>query len=567
MEPSMQLETIRQAVIGANKPFPTPFGHKPMVYADYTASGRSLDFIEQRLSADVMPWYANTHTEFSYSGAQTTRFREDARQIIHTAVNGGDDDQVIFCGAGATAAVNKLITILGIRLPEQLDDKYQFSKQIPEQERPVVFIGPYEHHSNELPWRESIATLVCIPEDARGQINLQVLASELLKYKDRPLKIGSFSAASNVTGICSDIRAIGKLLKQHNALSIWDYAAAAPYVKIDMNAEDAIDAVFYSPHKFVGGPGTPGVLVIKKQLMTNPVPAVVGGGTVQYVTPVDHRYISDPVVREEGGTPAILEAIRAGLVTRLQQDVGIARIEQLEKRLINRAIAELNEIPEIEILGNTDVERISIFSLRFKHDQRDLHHGYVTALLNDIFGIQVRGGCSCAGPYGHHLLDINLEHSRQLETIISQGLGVFKPGWVRFNLNYFISDDEFNYILGALKLVAKYGHRLLSVYEVDIKTGVWRYQGQNRDYAPNLHELDFLQTPESIEMKEPDYQQLLADGEAILCRDHSHCESFTVSLPEEFEAHRWFCLAQDLVRVPPNLPPKHLEVGQTITVK
>src|ERR1043166_3231088 len=263
-----------------------------------------------------MPLYANTHTESSGTGRQTTAFREAARAIIHRAVGGGADDLVIFTGSGATGAINKLTDILNLRIPRDLDTRYSLSRQIPADQRPVVFIGPFEHHSNELPWRESIACVRVIQEDGDGHIDLEHLERELVRHADRPLKIGSFSAASNVTGIASDTRAIATLLHRHGAYSFWDYAAAGPYVAIEMNGGDAADAgaakdaVFISPHKFIGGPGTPGVLVAKRELFRNRVPSVPGGGTVQYVNPLEHVYVEDVEHREEGGTPAIVESIR-----------------------------------------------------------------------------------------------------------------------------------------------------------------------------------------------------------------------------------------------------------------
>jgi selenocysteine lyase/cysteine desulfurase len=307
-----------------------------VTYADYTASGRSIDFIEDFIRDEVMPLYANTHTETSTTGLQTTRFREDAHRTILESLNGSDEDVAIFCGSGSTAAVNKLIDILNIRLPADLDDRYDLSSRIPEHERPVVFIGPYEHHSNELPWRETIADVVVIDEDPDGRIDEAHLERELVAAKDRRLKIGSFSAASNVTGIVSDTEALTTLLHHHDALAFWDFAAAAPYVQIAMNPStagadrgSAKDAIFISPHKFVGGPGTPGVLIVKRRLVANRVPTVPGGGTVSYVSAEDHSYIDDPVVREEGGTPAIIESIRAGLVFKLKTAVGEDTIEAL----------------------------------------------------------------------------------------------------------------------------------------------------------------------------------------------------------------------------------------------
>ena len=259
-----------------------------MIYADYTASGRSLTFIEEYIRDAVLPYYANTHTETSFTGAQTTALREEAREIIREAVNGTEQDQVIFCGSGATTAINKLIDLLNIRLPRDLADKHQLNEQISAEDRPVVFIGPHEHHSNELPWHESIADVVSILLRPCGHIDLDELERQLNAYEDRYLLIGSFSAASNVTGVKSNVPGVTGLLNKYGALSFWDYAAAAPYVSIDLNGTTPIDAISFSAHKFVGGPGTTGVLVAKDFIFKNAVPAIVGGGRVVYVTPEDH---------------------------------------------------------------------------------------------------------------------------------------------------------------------------------------------------------------------------------------------------------------------------------------
>ena len=311
------IQKIRDSIIGDHAPIVTPFGSRPLIYADYTASGRSLCFIEDFIRDAVLPYYANTHSETSFTGAQTTALREQAREIIRQAVNGTHQDKVIFCGSGATSAINKLIDMLNLRLPKNLSDEFGLDGVIPVDHRPVVFIGPYEHHSNELPWRESIADTVVIPLDSTGQLDLVALEDALMKYIDRPLRIGSFSAASNVTGLKTDVPRVTSMLKRHGALSFWDYAAAAPYVRIDMNGHSPLDAVFISPHKFIGGPGTPGVLVVKGRVVSNAVPVTVGGGTVTYVTPEDHHYVANAERREEGGTPGIVESIRAGLVFKL----------------------------------------------------------------------------------------------------------------------------------------------------------------------------------------------------------------------------------------------------------
>jgi selenocysteine lyase/cysteine desulfurase len=554
------LRQIRSSVIGCDEAIVTAFGERRITYADYTASGRSLAFIEDFIRREVLPLYANTHTETSGTGRQTTRYREEARRLIKASAGAGPEDVLIFTGSGATGAVHTLIGVLNLCLPSELASRYDLLSAIPAADRPVVFIGPYEHHSNELPWRESIAEVVVIHEDADGRIDAAELAQRLEEYRDRPLRIGSFSAASNVTGLLSDVAGISRLLHEHGALSFWDYAAAGPYVDIAMNGGgdplDYRDAVFLSPHKFVGGPGTPGILLAKRRLFHNRVPSRPGGGTVDFVTESYHRYVEDPEVREEGGTPAIIESIRAGLVFQLKEAVGTDVIHERERTFTRRAMERWEQNPALDVLGSHDAPRLAIISFTVRYaGGRYLHHDLVVSLLNDLFGIQARGGCSCAGPYGARLLNIQgqamADHVRKIE----EGCRGLKPGWTRVGFNYFISDAEADFILKAVDWVATHGWKLLPYYEFDAVTGDWRHQDWRAHAPMSLHDIRYEDgalrfSSRHTEAGEDAFDEYFRAADQILARAEAEVPDLVLEptpLEPDFERMRWFPLAHEVV--------------------
>ena len=495
----LDFDFLRSQVIGADAPVTTPFGERLMVYADYTASGRCLDLVEKYLQ-NLQRNYANTHTEDDISGRSMTHLLEQAEQAIKQSVNAGPDGRIICVGTGATGAIDKLQQIIGVALPpatrrnlttmlqdllgEEADTR--FAEHL-KQRQPVVFVGPYEHHSNEISWRENLATVVEVNLDATGGVDLEHL-EQLLQdpaYQGRK-RIGSFSAASNVTGMRTPVHEIAALLHRHDAIACFDYAASAPYVEIDMCPEPgkyegdaSLDAVFISPHKFLGGPGATGVLVFNRRIYQKDLPpSVSAGGTVDYVGPTSQDFIEDIEEREKAGTPGVLQILKAGLAFQIKDHIGVQAIEAREHELLMRTFDRWKDNPAIEIMGNQDPERrISIVSFNLRdHRGKYLHPKFVTTLLNDLFGVQSRAGCSCAGPYGHRLLDIGYEKSEQYRKWIVKGFSGIKPGWCRISLHYAMDDIEVNYILDAIEFVAREGYRFMPLYDFDMRSGAWLHK-------------------------------------------------------------------------------------------
>ena len=458
---------LRQQIVGVDSTFETPFGERLMVYCDYTASGRCLRFVESYLQS-LQRIYANTHTEDDITGRSMSQLLHEAEESIKQSVNAGPQGRLIACGTGATGAIDKLQQIVGVTLAPAT--RRNLGKALNEDLlraiQPIVFIGPYEHHSNELSWRQSLAKTVQVRLDASGQIDLGHL-EELLKdprYKNR-LRIGSFSAASNVTGMRSDVRRIASLLHRHDAMACFDFAACAPYVDIDMNPDPefegddpSIDAIFISPHKFLGGPGASGVLVFNERIYDRSLPpSVSAGGTVDYVGMSDQDFIARIEEREKAGTPGVLQTLKAGLVFQVKDAVGTDVIHEREHELTSRALDSWSANDNIEILGNPDPgSRVGIISFNIRDESgKYLHHKLLTVLLNDLFGIQSRAGCSCAGPYGHRLLNIDEQTSERYRLAVREGHCGLKPGWCRVGLHWVMDDAEANYVIEAVQSLAR----------------------------------------------------------------------------------------------------------------
>ncbi|MEZ5996920.1 MAG: aminotransferase class V-fold PLP-dependent enzyme [Hyphomonadaceae bacterium] len=454
------LENLRAGLIGEGLVIPGADGPVKLVYADYTASGRALAQVERFVQDEVLPFYANTHTETSFCGAYINQLRNAARAEIARICNADDQYAVIFTGAGATAGFNALAHVL---LPETIDPAA----------RPLIVHGPYEHHSNILPWRESGAEVVEVGEATGGGVDLAALEAALAAGQTGGrLIIGTFSAASNVTGITSDIAAVTTLLKRHGALAIWDFACGGPYLDIDMRAGGGLDAVVLSPHKFVGGPGASGVLLVRKDVVRATTPSRPGGGTVAFVSPWTHRYLDDLIAREEAGTPNVVGDIRAALAFIVKEAVGCTMIGARCAALRSRALAAWAREPRIEVLGAPGASALPIFSLRIGDGRGGhIHHLPLTCMLSDLFGIQARGGCACAGPYGHRLLDISFEQSQALNLELEQGDESKKPGWVRLNLSYLMDDAKADFVINAVLQLAQCGEQRSQDYIIDPSTG------------------------------------------------------------------------------------------------
>ncbi len=461
-ELEIYFEQYRSNIIGINTEINTPYGTRKLIYADWIASGRLYKPIEDRISEDIGPMVGNTHSESTSTGKAMTDAYHLAQKIVKRHVNANENDILIFTGTGMTSAIAKLQRLLGLKVPEQAINfcayshgNYNNCKDIPNENRPVVFLTHTEHHSNHTSWFETLAEVVVLEPSSDLTVDPDTLRKEIARYKDRPLLIGSFSACSNVTGYFPPYHELAQIMHEHKGYCFIDFAASAPYVDINMHPADKmqqLDAIFFSPHKFLGGPGSAGVLIFNKELYKNDIPDSPGGGTVKWTNRWGgYRYITDIEVKEDGGTPGFLQGIKTALAISLKENMGISNIQHRENELIDIAFKELSSIEGLHILAPNIKARLGVFS--FYIDK--IHHNLFTSLLNDRFGIQVRGGCSCAGTYGHFLLNVDSEMSKEITDKIDAGDLSMKPGWIRLSLHPTMTNDELLYITDAIKQTAE----------------------------------------------------------------------------------------------------------------
>ncbi len=444
-------QQFRKHIVGVDQTFESPYGKKNIIYTDWTASGRLYRPIEEKLLNEFGPFVANTHTETSITGSAMTMAYHKARSIIKAHVNTSKEDVLITSGTGMTGVVNKFQRILGLRISESIK-KYA---EIPSALKPIVFITHMEHHSNQTSWLETIADVEIIPCQESGLICFDSFKKLLIQHKDRPIKIASVTACSNVTGIVTDYHKIAKMIHHYGGLCFVDFACSAPYVEINMHPQDEeayLDAIFFSPHKFLGGPGSSGVLIFNKKLYKNMVPDNPGGGTVNYTNPWgNHDYIDDIETREDGGTPGFLQTIKIALTIQLKEKMGVKNMLEREHELIDLVFAKLTKIPNLQLLAGQHKNRLGVFSFFLEN----AHFNLVVKLLNDRFGIQTRGGCSCAGTYGHFLLHVDQLTSKSIEEQISEGCLVERPGWIRMSIHPTITNEEILYVCESIKQVAE----------------------------------------------------------------------------------------------------------------
>ena len=464
---------FRKNIIGREQFFTSPFGEKKIIYADWTASGRIYGPIEDKLRNEVFPFVANTHTETSTTGATMSLAFHEAMYIIKNHVGANENDILISAGAGMTMLVSKFQRILGLKIHEKYQDNIKIEN------RPIVFVTHMEHHSNQTSWIETIAEVVLIPHTKDGNVDLDGFKILLNEYEDRELKIAAVTSCSNVTGVFTPYFKIAEIMHKNNGLCFVDFACSAPYIDINMHPKNKLqqlDAIYFSPHKFLGGPGSTGILVFNKDLYTNKVPDTPGGGTVDWTNPWgEHKYVDDIEAREDGGTPAFLQTIKTALSIQLKEKMGVKNIIDREHELHEIIWEKFEKLENTHVLADNFSDRLGIYSFYID----DLHFNLAVQLLNDKYGIQVRGGCSCAGTYGHMLLDVDINFSHNITDQIDEGDLSLKPGWVRMSIHPTMTDDEMHFIMNAIEDVAKNHKEIGADYTYNNQTNEFVYKDKS----------------------------------------------------------------------------------------
>lgn len=467
----------RKNIIGENKKFESPFGEKQIIYSDWTASGRIYGPVEDKLGEKFYPMVGNTHTETNVTGSSMTIAYRKAINIVKKHVNASAEDVMISSNSGMTGVINKFQRILGLKVYE----KHREFIKISEEDRPIVFITHMEHHSNQTSWLETLADVEIISPDKNGYVDLNSFAELLEKYKNRKTKYAAVTSCSNVTGIITPYFEIAEMIHEVGGYCFVDFACSAPYIDIDMHPkkkEQYLDAIFFSPHKFLGGPGTAGVLIFNKDLYNNEIPDNPGGGTVDWTNPWGlHKYLDDIEMREDGGTPAFLQTIKTALCVKLKEEMGTDKIKAREEEQVNLIWDRMQSISGLHILADNFKNRLCVFSFYIDN----LHYNLGVRLLNDRFGIQMRGGCSCAGTYGHYLLHVNQETSDNITSAVTLGDMSNKPGWIRMSIHPTMSNDELEFIVDALEQLAANFENWGSDYQYDLHTNEFKYLGGDFD--------------------------------------------------------------------------------------
>ena len=439
---------FRENIVGRDQTFSSPFGEQKIIYADWIASGRMFKGIEEKLNNEIFPFVANTHTETSTTGATMSHAFHEATQLIKKHVGANENDVLISAGAGMTMLVSKFQRILGLKIHEKYQGKIKIENQ------PIVFVTHMEHHSNQTSWLETIAEVKLIPHTKDGHVDLDGFKELLVTYSDRETKIAAVTSCSNVTGVFTPYYKIAEIMHNNGGLCFVDFACSAPYIDINIHPENPkqqLDAIYFSPHKFLGGPGASGILIFNKSLYTNKVPDSPGGGTVDWTNPWgEHKYVDDIEAREDGGTPAFLQTIKTALVMQLKDKMGVQNILDREHELHQIVWKKFSELSNVHLLADNFSERLGVYSFYIE----GLHFNLAVQLLNDRYGIQVRGGCSCAGTYGHILLNVEVEQSCAITDKINDGDLTLKPGWVRMSIHPTMTDEETHYIMNAIEDVA-----------------------------------------------------------------------------------------------------------------